>query len=1281
MKNEWDQFPVASPVDVALQAEGVTEKVADVARSIYQQESGSGKNTKTSNAGAVGGMQILPATFKSVADDGWDINDPVHNARAGIRYVKQMNDLAGGDPALTATGYYSGPGGLAKARKGIAVSDPRNPNAPNSLGYGKQVAARVSKGPIVQALDKVTDAILPSANAQEVPTAKGQTAPATFTFEEAQLPAGQSDLPTGMTPSSAGAGRGSVNPPLASDPPKRSMIDELGRQLGLTVRAGISGAASIPAMAADAVTGPINAGLDAVAGKGNGFRFQPAGAALSNVMTGAGLPEPENATERVVQDAASSVAGTGGILKAGKVLEGAAGPVAQGVGKLLSSGPQLQLASAATGAGAAGVTRENGGGAGAQVAAGLVGSVAPIGLAYSGRQPNGSKQLLEAATKAHGEGYVIPPSDLNPGMLTSVASGLSGKTAQAASQRNQNITNQLARKALGIAADADLTTESLAFIRKDAGQAYQAVAGAGVITPSASYATALDDAVKPFLSQARSFPNRKLPTLVDDIQALKTGQFDAADAVETIKVIRNEADAAYRAGDNLGGKAYKQAARALEDAIDEHLVKINAPADLLNGYRAARQTIAKTYTVEKALNSQTGNVNAQKLAGDLAKGKPLSAELKTIAEVAQAFPKATQALKEAPKHVSLIDVLTGAGAALTGSNPALLGAIAVRPAVRSALLSKPIQRMAIKGAGLSNTGIPDGIEATAVGAATRFKESAQPAPGTTPQWTDFPEVGAQEPTQQGVVESTQPVDPSVPPNVNNSEQLTKQPVAASQAPSVSDSGDGGVTPTWSPTQETSEPNPEQPTHDFTSKPLSDGTLSIKGDAQALRDTLLAAGIPAKGILTTRNGILIGRAQASRVQAAIDRMAQPGSESVAAPAPIDVAAHEAATSHQNDLPQPTPAQQTAGNYTLGHDRIAGMDVSIENPQGSVRRGVGADGVPWETQMRHHYGYFKKTSATDGHKLDVFIKPGTPRDFSGPVFVVDQVDPQTGKLDEHKAILGASDEDEAKAIYHANYHDGWQGAGAITRLPLPAFKAWAASGDKRQSLGDISHKLAASDAADQPVTSGGVATATEAVGAAPAVAQTQVAPAPAASEGTAAPAPLQSVASATPGQHPELARIQQLRDAGEHRVAALLQRNHERNQTLNDVQSELASMQTATPDLPHHGHPAFNDHYQQQRLAGLKPAEASGYAGLLHALQLSAPAIGMPDRAVKMLAEKVKDVPIDKFPGVAERFVKGLIERGVMQPFEGSGQIASALEHARDSAILGAVDSLYGGQHGA
>lgn len=174
---------VKNVFDAALSEEGVSGKLAEVARSIYQQESGGGRNTRTSNAGAMGGMQIIPSTFASVADKGWDINDPLHNARAGIRYLKQLDKQSGGDPVLTAAGYYGGPGGLEKARKGIAVSDPRNPNAPTTLQYGQQVASRLGRqAPVVEA---------------EIPDVALAPAP----IQLAQVPAVQSE-PQGVVPAS-----------------------------------------------------------------------------------------------------------------------------------------------------------------------------------------------------------------------------------------------------------------------------------------------------------------------------------------------------------------------------------------------------------------------------------------------------------------------------------------------------------------------------------------------------------------------------------------------------------------------------------------------------------------------------------------------------------------------------------------------------------------------------------------------------------------------------------------------------------------------------------------------------------------------------------------------------------------------------------------------------------------------------------------------------------------------------------------------------------------------
>lgn len=310
----------------------------------------------------------------------------------------------------------------------------------------------------------------------------------------------------------------------------------------------------------------------------------------------------------------------------------------------------------------------------------------------------GTAQKFLAAQNGAGLGYVVPPADLNPGTVSELLSGISGKikTAQTASQRNQLITDNMARKALGLPNDAPLNVDALNAIRNNAGKAYEAVSSAGTVMPTPSYAKAIDDAVKPFTSQLASFPNRKVPSVVDDILSLKTDAFDAGDAVQTIKVLRSEADKAYGAKDKLAGKAYKDAALALEEAIDGHLVQSGAPADMLKAYREARQTIAKTYTVQKALNDTTGSVNAQSLAGDLTKQRPLSGELRAIAEFSQAFPKATQALKESPKQWSPLDMFAAGSTSVAAANPLPLLAIGARPAIRASILSGPVQRAAMK---------------------------------------------------------------------------------------------------------------------------------------------------------------------------------------------------------------------------------------------------------------------------------------------------------------------------------------------------------------------------------------------------------------------------------------------------------------------------------------------------------------------------------------------------------------------------------------------------------
>ena len=132
----------------ALADEGlVGTPLESLARSIYHQESRSGKNTGVSSAGARGPMQVMPGTFDEMLPGG-NINDPYQNTLAGLRYIKKMYDKSGGDLNLTAVGYYGGPGGMSKAKQGVAVGVPTDKNAPDTLQYAKEVLGRTNKQPV-----------------------------------------------------------------------------------------------------------------------------------------------------------------------------------------------------------------------------------------------------------------------------------------------------------------------------------------------------------------------------------------------------------------------------------------------------------------------------------------------------------------------------------------------------------------------------------------------------------------------------------------------------------------------------------------------------------------------------------------------------------------------------------------------------------------------------------------------------------------------------------------------------------------------------------------------------------------------------------------------------------------------------------------------------------------------------------------------------------------------------------------------------------------------------
>lgn len=211
----------------------------------------------------------------------------------------------------------------------------------------------------------------------------------------------------------------------------------------------------------------------------------------------------------------------------------------------------------------------------------------------------------------------------------------------------------------------------------------------------------------------------------------------------------------------------------------------------------------------------------------------------------------------------------------------------------------------------------------------------------------------------------------------------------------------------------------------------DGTITLKGEVPIIKLWAKDNGVKA---IPGKGGLVVSTTSVAKVR---QHTTSVTSEPVRQ---IEAARAEVA-------PEPTEAQKEAGNYKKGHLTLQGLDIALENPKGSTRSGTDQDGRAWQSTMAHDYGYIKRTQGADGDHVDVFIGDKPESEI---VYVVDQVDPKTGKFDEHKVMMGFADEQAARAGYLGNYEEGWKGLGAIKAMPVDAFKRWVKGGDTRSPI---------------------------------------------------------------------------------------------------------------------------------------------------------------------------------------------------------------------------------------
>ena len=145
---------------------------------------------------------------------------------------------------------------------------------------------------------------------------------------------------------------------------------------------------------------------------------------------------------------------------------------------------------------------------------------------------------------------------------------------------------------------------------------------------------------------------------------------------------------------------------------------------------------------------------------------------------------------------------------------------------------------------------------------------------------------------------------------------------------------------------------------------------------------------------------------------------------------------------------TEAQKKAGNYKKGHLSFGGYDYTVETPKGVTRSGKDEQGKPWSVTMHDTYGYILGKIGVDGDHIDMFINDAADLDtFDDNVYVVDQVNTETGEFDEHKVMYGYPSEEAATEAYLANYSKGWKGLGKVTSVPKATFDKWLESSDRK------------------------------------------------------------------------------------------------------------------------------------------------------------------------------------------------------------------------------------------
>lgn len=217
-------------------------------------------------------------------------------------------------------------------------------------------------------------------------------------------------------------------------PPRQRTLAELA---GVGTRAVIKAGAAIPAMMADAVTGPLNFAQDKLLGEGRGIRFQAQMPQVDAALDRMGLPRPRPGFEAMASAGLEMGLGAGGTAKLADIASRGAQSVFRGVMGQVAANPAEQVAAGFAGGVAGQHAQEQGAGWTGQALSTALGAIGGSAAASKGLaplvsratpanlpQPMAGRDMIERTTEARVRAALaengIDLSSLNPAVTAAI---------------------------------------------------------------------------------------------------------------------------------------------------------------------------------------------------------------------------------------------------------------------------------------------------------------------------------------------------------------------------------------------------------------------------------------------------------------------------------------------------------------------------------------------------------------------------------------------------------------------------------------------------------------------------------------------------------------------------------------------------------------------------------------------------------------------------------------------------------------------------------------------